>query len=134
MTRRPEACDDVKLLIDECLHMSLVAVAETRGHSATHVNYLGLSGATDWDLMPRIVQDDFTFVTNNAKDFRKLYALEPIHAGLLIIIPQVPPPLQRQLFAALLDELALEDVPINILIEIEFDGSDAVIFRSALPE
>lgn len=39
--------------------------------------------------MPRIVADDYTFVTNNARDFRKLYAKEALHAGLLIIVPQV---------------------------------------------
>ncbi|TIU63282.1 MAG: hypothetical protein E5W15_28780, partial [Mesorhizobium sp.] len=56
----------VKFLVDECLHTSLVAVAESRGHEARHVNWLGLSGETDWDLMPRILTEDFTFVTNNA--------------------------------------------------------------------
>jgi predicted nuclease of predicted toxin-antitoxin system len=91
----------VKFLIDECLHTSLVAVAQIRGHEANHVNWLGLSGETDWDLMPRIVGEDFTFVTNNAKDFRKLYAKEPVHPGLVIIVPQVAPEKQRELFDAL---------------------------------
>ena len=58
----------MKSLVDECLHTSLVAVAEARGHEARHVNWLGLSGETDWDLMPRIIAEDFTFVTNNARD------------------------------------------------------------------
>src|SRR5687768_4504541 len=54
----------VKFLVDECLHTSLVAVAEARGHEARHVNWLGLSGETDWGLMPRILDEDFTSVTN----------------------------------------------------------------------
>jgi hypothetical protein len=33
--------------------------------------------------MPRILDEDFTFVTNNARDFRKLYTREELHAGLL---------------------------------------------------
>ncbi|WP_292364884.1 DUF5615 family PIN-like protein [Mesorhizobium sp.] len=78
----------MKFLVDECLHTSLVAVAESRGHEARHVNWLGLSGETDWDLMPRILTEDFTFVTNNARDFRRLYAREEVHAGLLIVVPQ----------------------------------------------
>lgn len=41
--------------------------------------------------MPRIIEEDFTFVTNNARDFRKLYAKEDLHAGLVIIVPQVLP-------------------------------------------
>lgn len=98
----------MKFLVDECLHTSLVAVAETRNHGATHVNWLGLSGETDWELMPRILAEDFTFVTNNARDFRKLYAREELHAGLLIIVPQVAPDRQRQLFDALLEELGVE--------------------------
>lgn len=81
----------MKFLIDECLHTSLVAVAQDHGHDCFHVNWLGLSGEADWDLMPRIVAGDFTFVTNNARDFRKLYSKEDLHAGLLIIVPQVPP-------------------------------------------
>lgn len=91
----------MKFLVDECLHTSLVAIAEARGHEAGHVNWLGLSGETDWDLMPRILAEDFTFVTNNARDFRKLYAREEVHAGLLIIVPQVAPDKQRELFDAL---------------------------------
>ena len=81
----------MKFLIDECLHTSLVSTAADRGHEAYHVNWLGLSGESDWDLMPRIVADGLTFVTNNARDFRKLFAREPIHAGLVIIVPQVTP-------------------------------------------
>jgi len=37
--------------------------------------------------MAPIREDEFTFVTNNARGFRKLYAKEEIHAGLVILIP-----------------------------------------------
>jgi len=80
----------VNLLIDERLHASLVEVAVERGHEATQVNYRGLSGVQDWNLMAPIQEGGFTFVTNNAKDFRRLYAQEEIHAGLVILIPNVP--------------------------------------------
>jgi predicted nuclease of predicted toxin-antitoxin system len=39
----------VKLLIDECLHTSLVELAHAAGHVADHVNYLGLGGLKDWE-------------------------------------------------------------------------------------
>jgi predicted nuclease of predicted toxin-antitoxin system len=81
----------VNFLIDECLHTSLVEVAVERGHEATHVNYRGWSGRQDWNLMTPIREGNFTFVTNNARDFRRLYAQEEIHAGLVIVIPNVPP-------------------------------------------
>ena len=38
----------MKFLIDECLHTSLVAIAQERGYQATHVNWIGLSGQADW--------------------------------------------------------------------------------------
>lgn len=123
----------MKFLVDECLHTSLVAVAEARGHEARHVNWLGLSGETDWGLMPRIIAEDFTFVTNNARDFRKLYAREEVHAGLLIIVPQVAPDKQRELFDALLEELGADAAVVNEVIEIEIDDGVAVITRYDLP-
>lgn len=103
----------MKFLIDECLHTSLVAVAQNRGHECSHVSWLGLSGETDWDLMPRIVDGNFTFVTNNARDFRKLYAREELHAGLVIIVTQVLPARQREMFEAVLDELVNVDELLN---------------------
>lgn len=123
----------MKFLVDECLHTSLVAVAEGRGHEARHVNWLGLSGETDWDLMPRIIAEDFTFVTNNARDFRKLYARLELHAGLLIIVPQVAPDRQRELFDALLEELGADAAIVNEVIEIELEDGAAVINRYDLP-
>ena len=123
----------MKFLIDECLHTSLVAVAQDHGHIGHHVTWLGLSGETDWDLMPRIIAEDFTFVTNNASDFRKLYAREPVHAGLVIIVPQVAPALQRALFKAVLAELAEGGDPVNEAIEVVVDGDMVVIERYVLP-
>jgi predicted nuclease of predicted toxin-antitoxin system len=123
----------VKFLVDECLHTSLVAVAEARGHEARHVNWLGLSGETDWGLMPRILDEDFTFVTNNARDFRKLYAREELHAGLLIIVPQVAPNKQRELFDALLEELGADAGMMNEIIEIALEDGAAIITRYELP-
>ena len=50
----------MNFLIDECLHTSLVEVAVERGHEATHVNYRGLSGVQDWNLMAPIREGQFT--------------------------------------------------------------------------
>jgi predicted nuclease of predicted toxin-antitoxin system len=122
----------LKFLIDECLHTSLVAVAQDHGHDCFHVNWLGLSGETDWDLMPRIVANDFTFVTNNARDFRKLYASEELHAGLVIIVPQVLPALQRELFIAVLHEFADAQEIVNEVIEIAIEDGEAVLTHYAL--
>lgn len=123
----------MKFLIDECLHTSLVAVAQENGHDGFHINWLGLSGEKDWDLMPRIVAEDYTFVTNNARDFRKLYGRQDIHAGLIIIVPQVVPALQRDLFELILQEIASGDELLNEVIEISIEDDEAVLTRYSLP-
>jgi len=122
----------VNFLIDECLHTSLVDVAVERGHEATHVNYRGLSGVQDWNLMAPIREGAFTFVTNNAKDFRRLYAREDIHAGLMILIPNVPPDQQRILFDAALDDVAAGGL-INEALEVEVVEGSIQISRYELP-
>lgn len=71
-------------LIDECLHTSLVAVAEARNYEAHHVVYLGMQGWKDPEVLRRVEERDYTLVTNNAVDFRRLYARVSIHAGLII--------------------------------------------------
>lgn len=122
----------MRFLIDECLHTSLVAVATDRGHEASHVVWLGLGGTADWDLMPRILDDDFCFVTNNAADFRRLYADLQLHAGLVILVPQVAPTMQRELFSVLLDQLDDEEL-INEAIEIRIVEGEAIFDRYTLP-
>lgn len=124
----------MNFLIDECLHTSLVAVAQDGGHDCSHVNWLGLGGETDWDLMPRIIADDFTFVTNSARDFRKLYAKQELHAGLIIILPRVLPHLQRELFSLILQDLTESGELVNEAIEISLDGTEAILNRYQLPE
>lgn len=116
----------MKFLIDECLHFTLAHVARARGHEAYHVNWLGLTGRADWNLITRIIDQDFTFVTNNARDFRKLYANQSLHAGVVIIVRQVPPMLQRRLFRTVLDRLGDNPALINEAIEIRLTDESAV--------
>lgn len=122
----------MRFLIDECMHTSLVSVATDRGHEAAHVVWLGLDGTADWDLMPRILAEDFCFVTNNAADFRRLYAEAELHAGLVILVPQVAPAIQRELFAALLDHIVGEEL-VNEAIEIRIVDDEAIFDRYTLP-
>ena len=63
-------------------------------------------------------------VTNNAGDFRKLYAAQPLHAGLVIIIPNVNRQWQQELFRGALDELARFGEPVNHVLEVDIDGDD----------
>jgi predicted nuclease of predicted toxin-antitoxin system len=90
----------LKLLIDECLHTSLVELAHAAGHVADHVNYLGLGGSKDWQLITTVRARDYTFVTNNRSDFLALHGEEPLHAGVIVLVPIVTPTRQRELFNA----------------------------------
>jgi predicted nuclease of predicted toxin-antitoxin system len=109
----------LKWLIDECLHVSLVELAHSRGQVADHVNYLGLGSSKDWELMKLVIDRDYTFVTNNRFDFLTLYKKEVFHAGLVVIVPNVPPARQRELFNAVLDHIGGRDL-INTVIEVSF--------------
>ena len=122
----------MNFLIDECLHTSLVEFAQLRGHEATHVTWRGMGGMQDWNLMGPIRDEFLTFVTNNAKDFRRLYAEAEVHAGLLIVVPQVPPSEQRDLFDALLEEIEGQDL-LNEVVEIAYADGEAEIMRYPLP-
>jgi predicted nuclease of predicted toxin-antitoxin system len=100
----------VKLLIDECLHTSLVELAHAAGHAADHVNYLGLGGLKDWQLMATIRRQEYTFVTNNRSEFLALHGREPLHAGVIIVIPSVTPVRQQELFSAALKHIGARDL------------------------
>ena len=122
----------VKLLIDECLHTSLVKVATDRLYEAYHVAHLGMSGLKDHELMLRIRDEDFTLVTNNAIDFRRLFRKENIHPGLLIIVPNVVPAIQRALLETVLDYIGDRDL-VNRAIEITLSGDTAEIEEYEIP-
>ena len=123
----------MRFLIDECLHPTLADVAHGAGHEAHHVNFLGLASTKDHDLMPRILEGDFVFVTNNAADFRRLYQAQAIHAGLVIIVPQTPPTQQRALFLAAMEEIGPDNGLINEALEVLIDGDEVIFNRYEWP-
>jgi predicted nuclease of predicted toxin-antitoxin system len=110
----------VRFLIDECPTVDLVSVAGQAGHDAQHASrsainsqfsglgagsfaHVGKAGWKDWNVVRYARDGDFVLVTNNASDFRRLYAAQPLHAGLVILIPTVDRALQRKLFRAALE-------------------------------
>jgi predicted nuclease of predicted toxin-antitoxin system len=111
-------------LIDECLTPDLCAIAHAAGHEAQHIAYVGLAGLKDWNVVRYAREGDFILVTNNRIDFLKLYAKEPLHAGLVVLIPQVKRDLERRLFRGALEELA-DHEPINRVLEVDLDGDEA---------
>jgi predicted nuclease of predicted toxin-antitoxin system len=123
----------VKLLIDECLHTSLLEVAHAAGHLADHVNYLGLGSSKDWQLMATIRAQDYTFVTNNRSDFLVLHGQEPLHAGVVIIVPNVTPVCQRELFTAALKHIGTRDLT-NTVVEVQYARNQIECSEYALPK
>ena len=119
-------------LIDECLHPSLVKVAEERGHQAHYLVYVGMQGWKDPDVLRRVAERDYTLVTNNAADFRRLYADLDLHAGLIIVVPNVKPSRQQVLFEAVLDHLGLQTL-VNTVVEVEFEDDRVAITEYNLP-
>jgi predicted nuclease of predicted toxin-antitoxin system len=96
----------MRFLIDECLSIELVSVASQAGHEAQHLAHVGKAGWKDRNVALYAQESDFVLVTNNATDFRCIYATTPLHAGLVIIIPNVDRQTQRRLFRGALDEFA----------------------------
>jgi predicted nuclease of predicted toxin-antitoxin system len=76
---------------------------------------------------------DFVLVTSNAADFRKLYATEPLHAGLVILIPNVDGEMQQRLFQSALEQLAIYGEPINQVLEVDIEGDEATFTFYDLP-
>jgi predicted nuclease of predicted toxin-antitoxin system len=117
----------VRFLIDECLSVHLVAVARRAGHDAHHVAHLGRAGWKDWNVARYARDGDFILVTNNASNFRRLYAAQLLHAGLVILVPAVGRNLQQHLFKAAIGE------PVNRVLEVDLDGDDVTLALYDLP-
>ena len=114
----------IRLLFDECMSPRLVGFAHRRGYDATHVNYLELASTPDRHLLPVIAGGDYTFVTNNRRDFIRLYRHVELHAGLLIIVPSSWYEEQRRLVGIALDAIeAGKFDTVNQLVEVAADGT-----------
>jgi uncharacterized protein (DUF433 family)/predicted nuclease of predicted toxin-antitoxin system len=123
----------VRFLIDECLSVDLVIVAGESGHEDRHVAHVGRAGWKDWNVARYASEGDFILVTNYASDFRQLYAAQPLHVGLVILIPVVARDVQRRLFKAALDEFAVLGEPANRVLEVDLDGEKVTLTLYDLP-
>jgi len=138
----------MKLLIDECLSEALAKRALERGYlESAHVRWIGRGGAKDWELLPIILDGDWTFVTCNAVDFRGApnapgekgeYRKASIHAGLICLnAASMDLHLQLELFEQALDALDENADLVNQVLEVSLDDigdGEIIIRRYALPE
>lgn len=121
----------MKALVDECLSAELAQLALARGHlGSSHVRWIGKGGMKDWNLLPIILEGDWTFVTRNAYDFRGAadvpgrkgeYAKASLHAGLICLNGPVDGfdlGIQLERFEIALDELDRAPDLVNQVLEI----------------
>ena len=83
-------------------------------------------------MAERITEDEFTFVTNNRVDFIQLFSRMELHAGLIVVVPNLAPALQRALFEAAILYLAGKDL-VNIVIEVTLDRQVVKCVEYQLP-
>jgi predicted nuclease of predicted toxin-antitoxin system len=113
---------EVRFLIDECLNEALARVAREYGYDAAHVIRVGLASTPDKVIAERAVQTGAVMVTNDARDYRRLYARFVSHPGLVILLPSVGKARQVQLFQAVIDFIASEASIVDQLVEIDAAG------------
>ena len=124
MGKRKQSLLIEPFFFDECLALELVAEARSRGHHATHAVFRGLQGNSDPEILSVVVEENFVFVTNNRRDFLKLYAELDLHPGLIIIVPGSTPPKQQiVLFDKVLDLIEPMGDIINKIVEVFSDGT-----------
>ena len=71
-------------------------------------------------------------VANNASDYRRLYAAQPIHAGLVIIIPSGNRLGRQRPLLGVIEELARFRDPVNHVLEVDIEGDDVTFNLYAL--
>jgi hypothetical protein len=69
----------------------------------------------------------------HAADFLALLGKEPLHPGIILIVPNVTPVLQRELFKATLDHIGARDLT-NSVIQVKYVGDRIVCSEYILPE
>jgi len=139
----------MKFLIDECLSPELAQMAHDRGHGeSSHVVWIGRGGIKDWDLLPVVLDGDWTFVTRNAYDFRGppnapgtagQYQRAELHAGLICLNGPdgMDLEMQRELFEVVLDEIDQNRDLVNTVLEVTLEiasADEVLIDRYPLPE
>lgn len=84
-------------------------------------------------MIDRIRACEYTFVTNNRVDFATLYGREEIHPGLVIILPNVIPRLQRELFRTALAHIGQGEL-VNTLLEVDLTDASITCWEFLYPE
>jgi predicted nuclease of predicted toxin-antitoxin system len=120
----------MRFLIDECLSIELVHIANQAGFEAHHVSRVGRRSEKDWKLVAFVIENDFVMVTRNSKDFRGdgttpgFLTKEEVHPGLVSLnAERMNRKVMADLFAEALQFLtdaAVSDL-VNQVLEVDCD-------------
>ena len=83
--------------------------------------------------MAVIREQEYAFVTNNRVDSLRLHGNEPLHAGVIVIVPNVPPADQKTLFSAALKHVGTRDLT-NTIVEVRYTANRITCSQYLLPE
>ena len=112
----------VRFLIDECLSPELAVTAKQHGYEGAHVRQLQLGSASDDALTRVALEREDIIVTNNARDFRRLYARLAAHPGLVIILPSLAIGLQITCFIDVIAFIEAQPSVIDQMVTVRRDG------------
>ena len=119
--------EDVQFIFDECVTPRLVRAAGDAGYFGIHVAAIGWASMSDDLICARAIESNRILVTNNGRDFRRLYRRFRHHPGLLILLPSVGWKEQVTLFEKLLRYIENEDKVVDRVLEIRRDGTITVL-------
>lgn len=112
-----------RFLIDENLSVELPAIAHAAGFECQHVNGLGLRTRSDAVLMRRVLDENWTLVTNNWREFLARYrARAPLHEGLVLLVAAEGIEQQRLAFRLAVEAFRRGLDPLNTAVFVERDG------------
>src|SRR5205085_9121425 len=101
--------------------------AQASGSEAYHLAHMGKAGSPDGQVVDYALAHDLILVTNNATDFRRFYAAQDVHPGLVILIPNVERETQARLFGAVVARLGPMRDFVNKGLEVDL-ADDRIIF------
>ena len=123
----------MRLFLDECLSPRIAQQLNGEGvHVVFHPRDFGGLGAPDHDVLARCIEQDLVPVTQNARDFRALVAVQDVHPG-LIILPCVGRARCETLLRAVIEFLSRHDDPMDVMVNHVVDiTADTTITLSSI--
>jgi predicted nuclease of predicted toxin-antitoxin system len=112
----------LSFLFDECLTTDLRKAVATTSHYGFHLRDLGMLGLGDPEIVRRALSSDYVVVTNNRRDYVRLYERLEVHPGLVVIVPTAPRERQVELFLLVVAHIESFNDLTNMLLEIDGDG------------